>query len=151
MRDATANIVLGRRSTQRVRRIEINGGEGVLDFSSEPGWTTLSGETIANQWRGARPLTRSLSSFFEVVVQSKVDSRIDSRWPLSVESCLDSVKFAEAIAAELKQHQEQRFQELRDAGVSLADSATRNLIVDLKLPEYSVARPVSPCVTRLPT
>jgi predicted dehydrogenase len=126
-------VALSRRGAQRVRRIEMNRGELVLDFSVEPGWAKLGDDVSQNYWRGDRPLSRSLSSFFEVVVSPE---RATS-WPLAVTRCLDAVRFAQAAGGELLRGQEQRFEELRRTGVQLADSAHRNLIVDMQLPVFA--------------
>ncbi len=129
--DVVVSVVLSRRSDRRVRLIEVNSGDAVLDFSTEPGSTKIDGTVSMNQWRGLRPLSRSLSSFFEVIFEPK----LLSDWALS--GCLDAVRSAEVIGDQLRKLQQVRLAGLRDTGVQLADEGVRNLIVDLLLPKYA--------------
>ena len=130
IKELVATIVLSRRSDRRSRRIEVNNGAAVLDFSTEPGSTEIDGAVSINEWRGSRPLSRSLSSFFEAILVPE----LDPEWALS--ACLDSVRTAQMIGDQLRRLQRVRLNGLRDTGLELADEAHRNLIVDLLLPEY---------------
>ncbi len=125
--------VLSRRGAGRVRRVTVNGGEARLDFSVEPGSTEIDGAMTRNSWRGARPLARSLSSFFEVVLEPS----LAANWALSATACLDSVKSAQTIGNRLRSLQEAMLNELRRDGVELAADGDRNLIVDLLLPKFA--------------
>jgi predicted dehydrogenase len=126
-----ATIELSRRSDRRIRRLDVNRGEAVLDFSAEPGSTEIDGTRSINAWRGMRPLSRSLSSFFEVVLRPE----LNTTWALS--GCVDAVRTAQAIGDKLKSLQQAKLCNLKDTGVDLANTAHRNLIVDLRLPEYA--------------
>ena len=122
---------LSRRSDRRVRRVELNNGEAVLDFSTEPGFTEIDGIPSFNEWRGQRPLSRSLSSFFEVVLKPE----LAAQWALA--GCLDAVRSAQTIGNKLKSYQFECLRSVQEAGVELANAADRNLIIDLLLPEYA--------------
>lgn len=135
--EVLANVALSRRSERRVRRVAVNGGETVLDFSDEPGSTEIGGALSMNRWRGERPLTRSLSSFFEMLLDTDHPDNSANDWNLSVLACLDSVRSAQKIGGELRQLQRARLDSLRASAIDLADLSHRNLIVDLLLPEYA--------------
>ncbi len=126
-------VELSRRFLRRKRRIEVDGCKLLLDFSAEPGWREVGGVVTTNAWQGLRPLSRSLQSFFEVVV----NNTLASRWTLSLHNCLDSVRQACEISGRLRALQEQRLLDLQRSGVDLSDTAQRNLIVDALLPEYA--------------
>ncbi len=126
-------LSLGRRADHRSRRVNVNRGEAILDFSSEPGFTEITGQRIDNVWRGSRPLTRSLASFFEVVQRPE----LLNGWPLFASACLDSVKSAQAIASQLQSQQRAMLERFCANGIDTANASHRNLIVDLLLPEYA--------------
>ncbi len=142
--DVIAKVVLSRRGGSRVRRVTVNGGEAILDFSVEPGLTEIGGVALTNVWRGARPLSRSLSSFFEVVL----DPSRAANWALSATACLDSVKSAQAIGNRLRSLQEAMLNDLRREGVKLVRDSDRNLIVDLLLPKYAALGHRWPAITK---
>ena len=125
-------VELSRRFLSRKRRIEVDGWKFLLDFSAEPGWREVGGVVTTNTWQGLRPLSGSLQSFFEVVV----NNQLASRWTLSLHNCLDSVRQACEISGRLRALQQQRLLDLQRSGVDLSDTAQRNLIVDALLPEY---------------
>jgi predicted dehydrogenase len=133
----TVRVLLSRRSDRRVRRVDVNGGEAVLDFSTEPGITEIDGAVSMNAWRGERPLSRSLNSFFEVACDTNRTGDWAADWALSVSACLDSVRSAQQIGDELRRLQRTTLEDLRDSGIELEDERQRNLIVDLLLPEYA--------------
>lgn len=131
--DIVTRLSLSRRAYHRTRRVNVNSGEAILDFSIEPGTTEINGQTTNNSWRGSRPLSRSLASFFEVVQQPS----LVNAWPLSASACLDSVKSSRAIASQLKSHQRALLDRFCASGIDAAYDSHRNLIVDLLLPEYA--------------
>lgn len=135
------SVQLSRRSDRRVRRIDLNHGTAVLDFSTEPGSTTIDGAESSNMWRGTRPLSRSLSSFFEVALEPK----LAENWPLS--GCLDAVKSAQQIGKRLTDLQREQLKRLNADGIELANASHRNLIVDLLLPEYAETDRRWPAIT----
>ncbi len=139
--EVVAKVVLSRRSDRRVRRISVNDGEAVLDFSTEPGSTEINGTVSMNEWRGARPLSRSLSSFFEVILEPAL---ID-RWALA--QCLDAVRSAQIIGDQLGALQRARLGSLRVTGIDIVNETHRNLIVDLLLPEYTTSEQRWPAMT----
>jgi hypothetical protein len=139
--DIVATIALSRRAAGRVRRMDVNRGEAVLDFSTEPGSTEIDGVGTTNEWRGLRPLSRSLSSFFEVVLQPQ----LSDQWALS--ACLDAVRSAQLIGHKLRELQRGKLELWRQQELDLADAAQRNLIVDLLLPEYAAKDRRWPAIT----
>ncbi len=144
--EAKVKVTLSRRSEQRVRTINVNGGEAILDFSQEPGHVVIDGVTQTNQWRGERPLSRSLSSFFEVAT-SRSDSSWAQHWELSVHRCLDSVRSAQAIGSDIRQLQWTLLSGFRETGIDLTDEGHRNLVVDLLLPVCALQNQRWPAVT----
>lgn len=134
-------VLLSRRSERRVRKIDVNHGEVRLDFSAEPGSMEIDGLVKSNEWRGLRPLTRSLSSFFEVALEP----RRAANWPLS--SCVDAVQSAQSMSGKLKVLQQQQLESLREGGVDFANVGHRNLIVDLLLPEFAIRERRWPAIT----
>ena len=74
--DIVTRLSLSRRADHRTRRVNVNSGEAILDFSIEPGTTEVYGQLANNSWRGSRPLSRSLASFFEVVQQPSLIERV---------------------------------------------------------------------------
>ncbi|MDX1925779.1 MAG: Gfo/Idh/MocA family oxidoreductase [Pirellulaceae bacterium] len=136
-----ATMALSRRADGRVRKIDVNRGEAVLDFGTEPGSTEFDGVRATNEWRGLRPLSRSLSSFFEVVLQPQ----LSDQWALA--ACLDAVRSAQLIGHKLRELQCGMFDLLRQEELNLADTGQRNLIVDLLLPEYAAKDRRWPAIT----
>ncbi len=145
--DALTKIALSRRSQRRVRIVNVNGGEAILDFSSEPGSTAVDGALSMNTWRGARPLSRSLGSFFEAILNTDRSENWAESWALSVSACLDSVRSAQRISDELRRLQRARLEDLRESGIELDNQSHRNLIVDLLLPEYAAQDRRRPAIT----
>ena len=149
--DALTKIALSRRSQRRVRIVNVNGGEAILDFSSEPGSTAVDGALSMNTWRGARPLSRSLGSFFEAILNTDRSENWAENWAeswaLSVSACLDSVRSAQRISDELRRLQRARLEDLRESGIELDNQSHRNLIVDLLLPEYAAQDRRRPAIT----
>lgn len=126
----SAGIRLSRRNGDRVRRIEINGGQAILEFSQEPGWSEIDGTTVQHAWHGPRPLTRSLQSFLDVVMNFD----LLNGWPLQAASCLDSVRLADHITSKLNEIYLERVSRLRESGVDLNSASCRNVIIDVYLP-----------------
>ncbi len=131
--DIATRLSLGRRANHRLRRVNVNRGEAILDFSSEPGTSEINGQRVDNAWRGSRPLTRSLASFFEVVQRPE----LINMWPLSASACLDSVRSAQAIASQLQSQQRALLDRFCTSGIDTTNPSHRNLVVDLLLPEYA--------------
>jgi predicted dehydrogenase len=137
-----SNYSLSRRSARRIRKIEINDGEAVLDFSQEPGRTIFRGAASENLWRGPKPLSAALGGFLEVVRNPSGQAH----WPLSIHKNLAVVELAEAAARRLKEAQLKRLEELRQGNRLVAsDPESLNLLLDFFLP-IEVQRG-----TRLPT
>ncbi len=134
---------LSRRNASRVRRIEVNGGSLVLDFSVEPGHTIVDGVVTENRWQGARPLARTLTSFFEVVENPKRAAD----WQLSVGSTIDSVRVAGEIKQRLERLQNRSLESWRAAGIDLQNPKHRNVIIDLYLPQYAESDRRWPAIT----
>lgn len=139
--ETVVKVVLSRRSDQRVRKITVNNGEAVLDFSTEPGTTEIDGVMSVNRWRGARPLSRSLSSFFKVALAPE----LNAKWALT--DCLDAVRSAQVIGEQLQSLQRARLDDIRDKGVELTDETHRNLFIDLLLPQYATKDRRWPAIT----
>ncbi len=69
MGETSTEISLSRRGASRVRKIAVNSGEVILDFSREPGTLTI-GDTITSlRWLGKRPLQRSIEAFLDYASQ----------------------------------------------------------------------------------
>lgn len=77
------SISLSRRGNERVRRIEVNGGQYVLDFSAEPGFVEINGVRHDNPPFVKRPLASSLMSFLDVVRQPS----LAADWRLALSAC----------------------------------------------------------------
>ncbi len=99
--DIDATVTLSRRATCRRRIVNLNQDESILDFSQEPGCIHHAGLHRELAWRGERPLTRSLTSFLQVVE----DRTNWSDWPLSVVACRESVNQSLRVAEQLRQRQ----------------------------------------------
>ncbi len=139
----TAQVRLCRRNDQRTRRIELNHGTSVLDFSQEPGCSMVNNKSCAHQWAGPRPLTRALQSFLDVVEHPE----LLSAWPLQAATCADSVRLAEEITCKLNEIYAARISQLRKSGVELTSPAIRNLIIDAFLPLSAVQGLRWPAIT----
>ena len=80
---------LSRKAHNRRRVVDVNNGMAILDFSTEPGTTTLNGEVTQNQWRGNRPMVGSVGSFLR-----QIEAPMDN-WCLSLAATLPAVALAE--------------------------------------------------------
>jgi predicted dehydrogenase len=80
---------LSREAHIRRRIVDVNNGMAILDFSTEPGTTTLNGKVTQNHWRGERPMAGSVGSFLK---QIKVPM---DNWCLSLAATLPAVALAE--------------------------------------------------------
>ncbi|MEK7989612.1 MAG: Gfo/Idh/MocA family oxidoreductase [Thiotrichaceae bacterium] len=60
-------FLLNRRAEKRIRYININQGEAILDFSQEPGFMIINKQLINNKWVETRPLSASLHAFLNAV------------------------------------------------------------------------------------
>ncbi len=123
-------VRLQRRSNDRIRRIDLDNGRLILDFSTEPGWVDAKGKRTALEWNGQRPLARTWDAFMRVVANPA--SR--GQWPLGVANCLDSVRWSQSIANDVLAIQKQQIKELLRSGFK-GTTAERNLIVDAIAPQ----------------
>jgi len=80
---------LNRKAHNRRRIVDVNNGMAILDFSTEPGTTTLNGKVTQNQWRGNRPMAGSVGSFLR-----QIEDPMDN-WRLSLAATLPAVALAE--------------------------------------------------------
>lgn len=80
---------LSRTAHIRRRVVDVNNGMAILDFSTEPGTTTLNGKVTPNLWRGDRPMAGSVGSFLE-----QIEAPMEN-WCLSLAATLPSVALAE--------------------------------------------------------
>lgn len=106
---ASVTLSLSRRAAARRRRVSINRGRFLLDFSSEPGWTQEGGVRWENHWGSDRPLTKSLLDFLRVAA----DPPSAESWRVHLQRCVESVQLAEQGAALLRQAQERQLRVLR--------------------------------------
>jgi hypothetical protein len=97
----------------------------------------MDGAESKNAWRGERPLSRSLSSFFETISGTGQSSGRGDYWALSAAACLDSVRSAQMISDKLREVQRANLDQILNTGIDIADEIHLNLIVDLLLPEYA--------------
>ena len=125
---------LSRRAASRVRRVIINEGEWVLDFSNEPGVVIHAGGIVVNQWNSDRPLSRSLTEFLLV----SLDPRKAGNWRLSLTNSLPAIEASLVAAARLQTIQDQWIQRrsLKFA-TDFADVHDVQLIVDRFVPEFA--------------
>lgn len=123
------SVTLGRRADQRQRQIKINGGEALLDFSTEPGQIDMAGRKEPLQWQSARPLSRSLQSFIELAQMPTGWME----WPLSVCQCRESFTLSVELAARLWEIQADQLQSSLRSNVQL-QPRLEQLILDVFLP-----------------
>lgn len=124
-------ISLSRRAPQRTRVISINSRAAVLDFTVEPGITTINGQVIQNEWTGNRPLLAVFKSFFAVIKKPN----LLPAWPLSIMNCVDAVSLG-TQATQLLEQAQQGFLEKRYP-LKAKDLMTRNLLMDIFLPKLT--------------
>lgn len=125
-------LLLHRRAPQRVRKISVNQGMAVLDFSIEPGWTKIGAKEFENTWTSHRPLKAALIRFLEYL------SNRSSDWPCALERTLPAVYFCEAIHQKLVQQQQHRLTTLRQ--IDSLDETNPNLqwlLVDWAAPQMA--------------
>jgi hypothetical protein len=131
------SIHLSRRAAKRIRRISVIDHAGqlvVLDFSSEPGNVSSNERVIVNQWTADRPLTRSLSSFVNIVLDP--DQR--RKWILSLGRCFDAAASAYTASAQLRLVLDQQIAHLQaTTGLNTENQEHVLLIVDRFLPLYA--------------
>ncbi|MEM6309327.1 MAG: Gfo/Idh/MocA family oxidoreductase [Pseudomonadota bacterium] len=124
-------IALNRRATTRVRRVSVNDGEAVLEFSQEPGTMQFFGNVpTANAWRGARPLRASLCAFFDAIEDPV------AAFPASIQNCLSSVALSQEAFKRSQSLLHQKLLELdRQGRLRADDPQIQNLLVDLLVPQ----------------
>ncbi|QDS95973.1 Inositol 2-dehydrogenase/D-chiro-inositol 3-dehydrogenase [Roseimaritima multifibrata] len=126
--------VFSRRAETRERRFWIEPQQRGIDFAVEPGWTLAGVKRTDNPLCGERPLTRSLRRFLEVAHgQTAYED-----WEASVDRCLDSVEWTEALSARLQAEQENQLNRLvRDNAFDIDCPEHRNRLIDRWFPELS--------------
>lgn len=125
---------LGRRAKQRIRRVSVNDGEWLLDFSQEPGVVVQGGVVTSNNWTGDRPLSRSLRGFVEVAAHPERQQH----WPLALTNCFDAVQSSLIASDMLRTVQDKRLQEMQmNAGINLENPEHVRIVVDRFLPEFA--------------
>lgn len=134
--DLAATVSCSRRATQRIRRVVAKTLESstTIDFSIEPGHTIRQGVREENQWTGAaeaRPLGRSLGSFFDVVRSGGFD------WPLAAHQCVGCFSLSDAASKELIRDQDRQIRSHQKKGIDFDDPAQIALIVDRYAPNVS--------------
>lgn len=131
-RAASVTVSLSRRAPARRRRVSIDRGRFLLDFSSEPGWTQEGNAKCENRWGSDRPLTKSLLDFLRVAA----DPPSAASWPVRLQRSIESVSLAEQGAVLLRQEQERQLDRLRRIGRQ-GDYSPEELalIVDALAPE----------------
>ncbi|MEP1649732.1 MAG: Gfo/Idh/MocA family oxidoreductase [Paracoccaceae bacterium] len=124
-------ITLNRRGVSRVRRVSVNEGEAVLDFSQEPGTMQLFGNApTTNEWRVGRPLRASLCAFFDAIENPS------EHFPASVQNCLPSVALSQDAFNRSQSLLRQKLLELdRKGSLSADEPYVQNLLVDLLVPQ----------------
>lgn len=124
-------IALSRRSAQRIRRICVNNEAVVLDFSTEPGVTIISGQLIKNVWQENRPLAAVFKSFFDVIN----NPTLAQNWPLSISNCLEVINLSNYATQLLEEAQLACLEKRKPYCAD--DMITRNLLVDIFLPKLA--------------
>ena len=124
-------ITLNRRGVSRVRRVLVNEGEALLDFSQEPGTMQLFGnEPTTNEWRSGRPLRASLCAFFDAAENPS------KPFPASVQNCLPSVALSQEAFNHSQSLLRQKLLKLyREGKLNADDPYAQNLLIDLLLPQ----------------
>ncbi len=136
----TASVSLSRRAAARTRIIDVNHSTVVLDFSCEPGWMERDAKRTELTWESARPLSRSLQSFMDVVAaHSACDEEQQCRelwqsWPLSVVACRAAVDLSSAIAAQLLQEHWRTLQSTEPASDPAKRALRQSFLFDLFVP-----------------
>ena len=125
-------LSLNRRADERKRRIIVNSGYAVLDFTKEPGFVTIGGERRENIWSGRRPLSASLGAFLLSVNNPSLHLQTN------LESCYGSVEFAEKSFEALQIRYRHHLDAAVQAGrLNAEDLITRNIIMDMLVPQLA--------------
>lgn len=122
------DVSLSRRAQARTRKLIINNGEAILDFSTEPGTITIGGTTTQNEWKGLRPLGALLTAFLNQVRNP------GTPWPTSLQACLNSVQVAEAAQTFAQAAMNQTLQTLPH---DVTDTRFQALCIDKLLPQLA--------------
>ncbi|MFN9717111.1 MAG: Gfo/Idh/MocA family oxidoreductase [Planctomycetota bacterium] len=146
LRDAktTIRFHLSRRTHQRVRRMVINQGQFLLDFSSEPGFAILNEQRLAMAEIRRRPLNSSLASFAEVIT----DTGNAEGWPLAIHQVWPAIELSQHAAEQLVAAQKQEAVRL-----SLLDRIDLNhpdhvaLTVDMLFPRIAAVEHCEPLIS----
>jgi predicted dehydrogenase len=126
-------ISLSRRSAGRMRQININGDQWILDFTQEPGFILHQNSKIENQWRGATPLSRSLREFLNIAK----DPSCGSGWRVSADNCIKFVGLSDEVKTLLETAQYERLRNLQEKGEDLPSNHA-HLLIDLFLPKAAL-------------
>ena len=123
------SFTISRFAKERTRRVSLNGGEIVLDFSTEPGFLEVSSVRTKNEWQGDRPLRCSLKEF--IAVASNHMSYLD--WPLGLNALVDLRSHLDAARKAILAAQHERLSALlKEPDARIIPQAT-NLLLDLFL------------------
>ncbi|MBA2648554.1 MAG: Gfo/Idh/MocA family oxidoreductase [Legionella sp.] len=126
-------IHLSRRADNRKRKISVNEEKIILDFTSEPGFLSMNGKILQNEWLGMYPLPAVFSDFFEMISQPSQSEK----WPLNITNWLDVVYLSAQADALLKKSQQALLSQVHP--LLSNSSITRHLLVDMFLPELSIS------------
>ncbi|TWT52518.1 Inositol 2-dehydrogenase/D-chiro-inositol 3-dehydrogenase [Rubripirellula amarantea] len=146
--DISISVSLSRRAKLRIRKIKINGsgsneGDSAwLDFSQEPGFQSVKGQTRTNQWGDVRPLEASLRSFFSAIESD------DDQWSLSTSNCLEAVQLAESASQLVEKDQDHRIRRLASKRQLSADNSDHvALLIDRLAPTLASQGQRDPLLT----
>lgn len=121
-------ISLSRHGERRRREIVVNGGDCILDFSTEPGFRSINGERRENMPGPSGTIATTLRQFLDVV--EKPEAR--QSWPLSLDNCYSSVPLAVQSESLLQDVFARELDLLIRNGELRADSVScRHLLLDM--------------------
>lgn len=134
MGEAAVTCELSRCAPRRTRRVSINGGQWILDFSSEPGFIQSGDRTEQLAWSGPRPLARSLGDFISVASGELPEEH----WRLSHAQTAEAARAAMHAAQLLREIQDRQIAVLTSRSPrAIEDPAYVRLICDRFLPELA--------------
>lgn len=123
-------VSLDRRASKRVRKLDINTGAHILDFSKEPGYIISKQKTYRNRWKKRRPLELSIEMFLKSIKNNNIN------FPTSLQNYLHSILLTELAFIKLDKAHKQKLNELRKTKNSRADNPEiRALAMDMMMPK----------------
>lgn len=122
-------FTISRFAKERERKVSLNGGEVILDFSTEPGYLEIAGTRTKNQWLGDRPLRRSLKEFIAVVANQMTYQD----WPLGLHALVDLRNHLDAANKAILAAQRKNLRALLDEPDERIVQKATNLLLDLFL------------------